>query len=27
MTMVSCVRFVGRIRCSIAKRTGQTDLT
>ena len=27
MTMVSCVRFVGRIRCSVAKRTGQTDLT
>jgi transposase InsO family protein len=27
MTMVSCVRFVGRSRCSIVKRTGQTDLT
>jgi transposase len=27
MTMVSCVRFVGRCWCSIVKRTGQTDLT
>ena len=27
MTMVSCVRFVDRCRCSVAARTGQTDLT
>jgi len=25
--MVSCVRFVGRLRCSVTARTGQTDLT
>jgi transposase len=27
VTVVSCVRFVGRSRCSAAARTGQTDLT
>ena len=27
MTTVSCVRFVGRLRCSAAARTGQTELT
>ena len=27
MTTVSCVRFVGRLRCSTQARTGQTDLT
>ncbi len=27
VTTVSCVRFVGRSRCSTVKRTGQTDLT
>ena len=27
MTMVSCVRFVGRPWCSIAVRAGQADLT
>jgi len=27
MTMVSFVRFVGRLWCSAAARAGQTDLT
>ncbi len=27
VTTVSCVRFVGRLRCSVVTRTGQTDLT
>jgi hypothetical protein len=27
VTTVSCVRFVGRLWCSVAARTGQTDLT
>ncbi|SMC70424.1 hypothetical protein, partial [Janibacter indicus] len=27
VTTVSCVRFVGRFRCSAVERAGQTDLT
>jgi hypothetical protein len=27
VTVVSFVRFVGRLRCSATVRTGQTDLT